>query len=82
MSNQNPYGGGNGYGPPPGGHQQYQQPQQQGYYPPPQAPVVYVQQNTAMVRQGFNHTPHVIISFLTCGTWLPFYLLIWALSGR
>lgn len=78
MNNQNPYGGGSGgYGPPPPSQQYPQQPQ--GYYPP-QQPVVVVQ-NT-MARQGFNHTPHIIISFLTCGTWLPFYLLIWALSGR
>lgn len=81
MSNQNPYGAGGGsggYGPPPPSQQYPQQPQ--GYYPPPQQPMVVVQ-NT-MVKQGFNHTPHIIISFLTCGGWLPFYLLIWALSGR
>lgn len=81
MNNQNPYGGGSGgYGPPPPSQQYPQQyPQQQGYYPQ-QQPVVVVQ-NT-MARQGFNHTPHLIITLFTCGAWLPFYLIIWALSGR
>lgn len=77
MSNQNPYG----YGPPPPS-QQPGYPPQQGYPPQyQQPPQMIVVQNT-MARQGFNHTPHIVISFLTCGTWLPIYLLIWALSGK
>lgn len=79
MSNngQDPYGQ-NPYGHPP--HNQYPNNQhpQYGYYQQPyQPPVVYVQP-MPMRKPEFNHTPHVIITLLTCGGWLPFWLILWA----
>jgi len=51
---------------------------QYGYGPPPQQ-VIYVQAPPAvMVKPPFNHTPHLVIDFLSCGAWLPFHLIIWA----
>jgi hypothetical protein len=29
----------------------------------------------------FNHLPHVILTLLTCGTWLPIWLICWACSN-
>lgn len=49
-------------------HQQY--PQQ--YHQP--APIV-VQQTTNVVKAPFNHTPHLILTILTCGGWLPIWII-------
>jgi hypothetical protein len=51
--------------------------QQQPYYPQP-PPVVYVQQ-PIMVKAPFNHTVHIVLDVVTCGTWLPIHLICWAL---
>lgn len=31
------------------------------------------------VKAPFNHTPHIILSFLTCGAWLVVWLICWCL---
>lgn len=31
---------------------------------------------------GMNHVPHLVLTVLTCGAWLPVWLIVWAFSGR
>lgn len=31
---------------------------------------------------GFNHIPHVILTLLTCGLWLPVWLIMWSGASK
>ncbi|WP_394824977.1 hypothetical protein [Pendulispora albinea] len=70
---QGGHGPGNPYGPPP---PQYPPPQYSPQYQQP--PVVYVQA-PQVIKAPFNHTPHIVLTFLSCGAWLPIWLICWAL---
>lgn len=55
--------------------------------PPPQvAPIVIAQQAIAppsvvVVGGGTNHALHAVLAFLTCGLWLPVWLIIIVVNG-
>ncbi len=60
------------YGPPPSQQMQH-------YQQPPQPQVVYVQAPQVIaVKAPFNHTPHILIDFLSCGAWFPIHMIMWA----
>lgn len=75
MSNWN-QGGGYGYGPGPGQGGGYGPPPHPQYYQPPPPQTVYVQ--TAVVKAPFNHVPHLVLTLLSCGAWIPIWLICWA----
>lgn len=54
----------------------------QGYPPPPQIqtpPPPYPAVVNVHVPRAFNHLPHLIGDFFTCGMWLPVHLMMWAM---
>lgn len=62
--------------------QGYAHPPQSYGYPPQQMmapqPMVVVQQSHTMVTQKapFNHGAHLLITVLTCGAWLPIWIVL------
>lgn len=51
-----------------------------GHYSPPQ---LYLQQpQTAVVAVGTNHAVHAILTLLSCGAWLPIWILIAIFESR
>ncbi|CAM3074084.1 hypothetical protein [Skermania piniformis] len=57
-----------------------------GYPRPPGGPQYYrsVQEDVVietMYRGGVNHVLHILLALLTCGFWLPIYLLMWLIRS-
>ncbi len=56
--------------------------------PPPPPPSVVINNNNTVgapsvfVRTGPSHGLHLVLTLLTCGMWLPIWLLITIFSGR
>jgi hypothetical protein len=57
--------------------------------PPPPPPSVVINNNNTVgapsavfVRSGPNHGLHLVLTLLTCGMWLPIWLLVTIFSGR
>lgn len=61
----------------PAAPQQVQQPQV--IYVAPQS---YVQSNVVVQRAGVNHGLHLVLTILTCGMWLPVWILLIIVTPR
>ncbi len=59
------------------------------YPQPPPVPLVNVVQHNAnrgtgpiVVRPAFPHGLHLVLSLITCGMWLPIWLIHYLISGN
>ncbi|MFC4602626.1 hypothetical protein [Rhodococcus kronopolitis] len=68
----------------------YARQESQGYPPPPQQAYPMYQQPVPVVNQtvvvnnaksGCNHTLHLILTLVTCGLWLPVWILCAIVQG-